>query len=214
MNISILISKNSWANSYKKEIKTRLNKFAKKIVFLNDHKKINNNINVNIVFSYFRLIKKKYLDRVDYNIIPHESDLPKGKGMSPLTWQIIEGKKKIIFSLIEAAEQMDSGKIYLQKKVKIPENVLFKQIKEIQLQINLGLIESFLKKLKKNKLVKGRKQKGNSSFFRKRTPLDHKININKNIRSQFNILRTSDNKFYPSFFEYKNKKYKIIIKEL
>ncbi len=214
MNISILISKNSWATNYKKEIKSRLSRFAKKILFIDNHKKINKDITVNIIFSYFHLIEKKYLDIANYNIIPHESDLPRGKGMSPLTWQILEGKKKITFSLIEATSEIDNGNVYLKKKIKIPEHVLFKEIKKLQLNTNLDLIENFLKKLKKNKFVKAKIQTGKSTFYKKRHPLDHEIDVKKNLKSQINLLRTSDNEFYPSFFKYKNKKYKIIIEKL
>lgn len=214
MNISILISKNSWANKYKKDIKSSLSKFAKKIIFIDNHKKINKDITVNIIFSYFHLIEKKYLDIADFNIIPHESDLPRGKGMSPLTWQIIEGKKEITFSLIEASSEIDSGNIYFKKKIRIPEHVLFKEIKKLQLNTNLVLIKNFLKNLKKDKFVKAKVQKGKSTFYRKRYSQDHEIDIKKNLKSQINLLRTSDNEFYPSFFKYKNKKYKIIIEKL
>lgn len=214
MNISILISKNSWANNYKKYIKFRLSKFAKKIFFINNHKKISKKCNVNIIFSYFHLIEKKYLDISRYNLIPHESDLPKGKGMSPLTWQILEGKKKITFSLIDASNEIDNGNIYLQKKIKIPEYFLYKEIKELQLKTNLDLIGNFLKNLKKNKFLKAKIQKGKPTFYKKRNSLDHEIDINKSLKSQINLLRTSDNKCYPSFFKYKNKKFKIIIEKL
>ena len=36
---------------------------------------------------------------------------------------------------------------------------------------------------------------------------DSKLNINRSIKSQFNLLRINDNKLYPSFFYYKKNKY-------
>ena len=33
------------------------------------------------------------------------------------------------------------------------------------------------------------------------------IDLNKNLKSQFNLLRICDNEKYPAFFNYKNKKY-------
>ncbi len=214
MKISILISKKSWANKYQKHIKKKLSKFSKQIFFLDNHKKIKRNNYVNIIFSYFNLIDKKYLIRSKFNIIPHESNLPNGKGMSPLTWQIINGKKKITFSLIEASTKIDSGYIYLQKKISIPEHYVFDEIKKLQLEINLKLISQFLKTLKTYKFVTSYKQKGNSSYFAKRTPKDHEINIKKSIQSQIDILRTSDNEYYPSFFKYKKKKFRIKIEKI
>jgi len=104
MKIQILISKNSWAAKYKSLIKKNLNKFSNNIIFLSDHTKLKGKYDINIIFSYFKIIKNKYLIKSKYNLVPHESDLPKGRGMSPLTWQIIKGKEMITFSLFEASE--------------------------------------------------------------------------------------------------------------
>jgi len=143
MKIQILISKSSWAANYKDYLKKRLKKYSKNIKFLDNHNYLIKNYDINIIFSYFKLIPKKYLKRSRCNIIPHESDLPKGKGMSPLTWQILENKKKIFFSLIEASEKIDEGLIYYKKKIKIKNNLLFSEIKKIQLIENIKLIENF-----------------------------------------------------------------------
>ena len=128
--------------------------------------------------------------------------------MSPLTWQILQGKKKICFSLIEASSRIDSGIIYYKKKIIIPKYLLFKEIKKIQLNENLKLIVKFISFFKKNnKFPLGKIQKGKSSFYKKRTPKDSEIQIKKSILRQFNLLRTVDNKNYPAFFKIYGKKY-------
>ena len=208
MKIQILISKNSWANEFKTIIKKNLKSFSKKIIFIDNHGKIKKNYDVNIIFSYFKLIPKYYLDKSKINLIPHESNLPKGKGMSPLTWQILKKKKIITFSLIDAGLKIDSGNIYYQKKEKIPKTAIFKEIKEIQLKKNLELIKRFLKFYKKNKTspkVIISKQK--STFYKRRTPSDSELNINFSLKKQFNLLRISDPKSYPNFFRFMGKKY-------
>mgnify|MGYP003349215185 CR=1 FL=1 len=53
-------------------------------------------------------------------------------------------------------------------------------------------------------------QIGNPTYLKARTPLDSKLDINKSIKSQFNLLRVCDDKNYPAFFYYKN--YKFFIK--
>ena len=97
MKIQILISNNSWANNYKYYIKKKLSQYTKKILFLKDHKDIKKNYDINIIFSYFKKIEKKQLKLSKYNLILHESDLPKGRGMSPISWQILQGKKILYF---------------------------------------------------------------------------------------------------------------------
>jgi hypothetical protein len=55
-----------------------------------------------------------------------------------------KNKKKVFFSLIEASSKIDNGKVYYQKKIKIPKDLLFDEIKKIQLDENLKLIIKFL----------------------------------------------------------------------
>ena len=155
MKIQILISKFSWANNYKKEILTKLKKFSKDIKILHSHKELKKNNDINIIFSYFKIIPTQYLKKSKVNLITHESNLPKGKGMSPLTWQILKGKTKVFFSLIEASSKVDSGVIYYKKEIIIPKTILFDEIKKIQLDENLKLIIKFIKFYKKK--IKHRK---------------------------------------------------------
>lgn len=208
MKIQILISKNSWATNFEKQIKNNLKKFSKKIIFNNNHKKIRKNFDINIIFSYFKKIPKNYLNKSKFNLIPHESALPKGKGMSPLTWQVINGNKFIIFSLIEATSKIDSGEIYFQKKVQIDKTKIFKEIKDIQFKTNISLILKFLNYYKKfKKKPKSKSQNGKSTFYKTRRPSDSKININKSLVSQLNLLRACDFQNYPAFFVFKNTKF-------
>ena len=61
-------------------------------------------------------------------------------------------------------------------------------------------------KQRKN-IIKSFKQRGKGNFNRLRNSNDSEININKSIKSQFNLLRICDNERYPAFFKYKNKKF-------
>ena len=56
-----------------------------------------------------------------------------------------------------------------------------------------------------------KKQRGQSTYFKKRTLLDNEININKSIKKNFNLMRIADNDRYPSYFWFKNKKFIIKI---
>jgi len=210
MKIQILISKNSWANKYSSVLTKKLRRYSKNILIVDNHRKIRKNYDINIIFSYFKVINKKFLDRSKYNLIPHESDLPKGKGMSPLSWQLLKKKNKIVFSLIEAGEKIDAGKIYFKKKVYFKNDLVFNEIKAIQFNQNLNLIEKFISYYKRNKTSpKSKLQIGKSTYYRLRTKQDSKLNVNKSLKSQFNLLRLCDFENYPSFFYMHKKKYLI-----
>ena len=49
------------------------------------------------------------------------------------------------------------------------------------------------------------------TFYRKRTPSDSCLDINKSINEQFNLLRVVDNERYPAFFKKNNIKYVVKI---
>jgi len=214
MKIQILISKKSWATEQINLIKKILSKFDKNILIIDNHKNLRKNYDINIILSYFKIIKKRYLDKSKKNIVIHASNLPYGRGMSPLTWQILKGKTKVVFSLIEANEKMDEGKVYYKQKVKIPKDVLFNEIKKIQLESSLRLIFKFLDKYKNTgQFPINHSQKGKPYYFKLRTKIDSKLNIDKSLRSQFNHLRVCDSANYPSYFIINKKKFIIEVRK-
>ena len=79
MRIQILISKKSWAQDYKKIILKKIKKFTRKPIILSNHLNLKKNYDVNIIFSYFKIIPSRYLKRSKFNIIPHESNLSKSR---------------------------------------------------------------------------------------------------------------------------------------
>ena len=66
------------------------------------------------------------------------------------------------------------------------------------------MIIKFLINIKNLKPIK---QRGSSTVYRRRTPNDSELNINKTLKLQFNLLRVVDNERYPAFFKHKNNKY-------
>ena len=138
----------------------------------------------------------------------HESNLPKGKGMSPLSWQILQNKKRIIFTLFEADTKLDNGNIYYKKKVIIEKNLIFSEIKKIQINESMKLIMNFLRHLKKNNIPpKSKAPAGKPTYFKMRSQKNSELNVNRTIKNQFNLMRINDNKNYPSFFYYLGSKY-------
>ena len=209
MQIQCLISKNSWVDDkYKNLIKIQFSQLSKKILIFNNHNKLRKNYDFNLIFSYFKKIPARYLKYSKFNLVIHGSDLPYGRGMSPISWQILKGKTKVVFTLFEANENYDEGKYYLKKIINFGDKSLLREIKRKQFNEMVNLYLNFLKNHKK---IKIKNQTGKSSYFRLRKSKDSKININKSIKEQFNLLRIVDNKSYPAYFIYKNKKFKIEI---
>ena len=167
-----------------------------------DHKKISS-YDIVFILGYMKLLKK-FLKKNKHSLVIHESNLPKGRGFAPMQWQILEGKNKIISCLIKIDEKADTGKIIIKRKILFKGDELNDEIRKKQAFISLRLMNDFLKKFPK---ISFKTQKGKSSFFRKRKSEDSMIDLNKNLKSQFNLLRICDNEKYPAFLIIKIKIY-------
>lgn len=207
--ISILTDKTSWMNKYNIELKHLLENQGHKVFCVSSPEDLPDG-DIAFFLSCFNIITKKYLDKNKHNIVIHASDLPQGKGWSPMTWQILEGKNIIPLSIFEASEKCDAGDIYWKDYIKLNGTEL---IDEWQDLLGKKIIEMCVKFTQNYKTLTPVAQTGEENFYRRRAPKDSELDINKSIKEQFNLLRVVDNEKYPAFFTFKNKRYIIKILE-
>ena len=162
----------------------------------------------NIIFLVGFTSKIKINKRISYFTV-HESDLPKGKGHSPIKHQILLNKENITCCLIKLNKIIDGGDIIFKKKMKISGNDLFDEIKNKQMRITETL---FAKLLNTYPNFKMSKQKGQSTFFPRLTSRNDQIDPKKSLESQINILRSTNYFKHKNFFFLKKKKFYINIK--
>jgi methionyl-tRNA formyltransferase len=206
MKIQVITSKESWLyNNRKNYLINFFKKYSKKIKITTEINKIEKN-DVLVILSFYKIIPAKYLNLSKFNLIAHESDLPRGRGMSPLYTQILNGSTRIVTTILEAAEKVDSGNFYIKKSFYYPKDIFFEEIKERQLNNALYLLKKILIKIIKFGKIKSYKQIGNPFYYKRRVPNDSEININLSIKRQLNLLRIADNNNYPIFFKYKRSK--------
>lgn len=209
MEINILTDKTSWLNQY-------LQGFIEEIKKRNHSVKIISSANqlekgdLAFFLSCFEIIPPEKLALHKNNLIVHESALPQGKGWSPMTWQIIEGKNEIPIVLFEAVSEVDAGTIYIKDTIKLDGYELIDEWRRKQADKTFDLCLKFIDNYPEI-LEAGCKQAGESSYYRKRKVEDSKLDITKSIKNQFNLLRTVDNEKYPAYFEEGKKKYIIKI---
>ncbi len=203
MNITILIDNpKSWFLPYAQKIVAQL-KENHKVRLLHDSKKIKKG-DCAFFLSCLRIVPKSVLHLSRNNLVIHGSDLPSGRGFSPISWQILEGKNEITLTLFEANEELDSGDIYFKTKVCFKGHEL---LDEIHQKIGNKIIEMAFKFIKEYPNNKKKSQKGNPSYYPKRTTKDDEIPVDKTITELFNRFRIADNKDYPMYFDYKGHKY-------
>lgn len=209
LKITILTDQSSWMNNYNIQLANDLKKLGHIVKLIHSKEDLTEG-DIAFFLSCFEIISSEKLKLNKNNIIVHESKLPQGKGWSPMTWQIIEGKTKIPITLFEANEKVDSGDIYLHDEIILQGHELIEQWQKL---LGEKTIELCLFFVQNHQDVKPQKQNGTESFYKKRTPKDSKLDINKTIKEQFNLLRTVDNEKYPAFFEINGHKYKLKIEK-
>lgn len=93
-SIAIISDEKSWINSYLRNFKLDLFRSGHRIIHVHNAEEL---IPAEMCFylSFSRVVSTEVLKKFKNNLVVHESDLPRGKGWSPLTWQILEGKDEI-----------------------------------------------------------------------------------------------------------------------
>lgn len=161
------------------------------------HEDVPSEVEILFILSYHRIIPESYLEQHQHNLVIHASPLPAGKGWAPLTWQVLEGKNDIVFSLFEADSKVDNGLIYLRKTLHLTGYELCDELRTLQAQFCIEMCKDYLERYHE---LKGEMPQGESTFYRKRTPEDSCLNLEQSLGEQFNLLRCVDNELYPAYF--------------
>jgi methionyl-tRNA formyltransferase len=148
--------------------------------------------------------------RYHASLVIHASDLPKGRGWSPLVWQLLEGRNDIVVTLLEAVDKVDGGAIWHQEKLHFAGHELVDEINAALFGAELALMNFAVANVK---TIQPRPQEGKPSYYRRRTPEDSRLDPHRSLADQFNLLRVADAARYPAFFDYLGQRYEIILRK-
>lgn len=146
--------------------------------------------------------------RFTHALVLHASDLPRGRGWSPHVWQILEGKTEITITLLEAGDNVDSGDIWQQVKVHVPDHATWPEINAAICGATLELIDFAIKNWHS---VVARPQSPDirPTYYPRRRPEDSRLDLDKTIAEQFDLLRIADPERYPAYLEFRGHTYRI-----
>ncbi len=199
--------KRSWFVNYGKKLEQKFKQLGHKCEYV--FKKENlRACDVNFMLSCTKLVPIEKLKLNRNNIVVHASDLPKGKGFSPLQWQILEGNNNIPLTLFEAAEDVDSGDYYLKSFVKFEGHELLNELRAKMAEKIIEMCVDFIRNFDTYKPVK---QVGEETFYQRRKEKDDELDIDKSLKEHFNHFRIADNDKYPLYFRIQGKKYNLKI---
>lgn len=154
-------------------------------------------------------------DRSAYRatLVLHASDLPRGRGWSPHIWQIIEGADEITLSLVEAADKVDSGRVWKKLRFSVPKHALWDEINECLFDAEITLIDFAVHEFERI-CPAAQDPAIEASYYPRRSPAASRIDPYQDIASQFDKMRVCDPNRFPAFFELHGQKYKLTLEKI
>lgn len=164
------------------------------------------------LISCVEIVSADVRRRFDRVLVIHASNLPEGRGWSPLVWQVIEGRSEIAVSLLEAADPVDSGPIWAKRWIKIADHELYDEINRNLFDAELELMDYAVNEIRC--IVPAPQGNKPPTYYRKRTPDDSRVDPDRPIVDQFDLLRVCDPERYPAFFTLRGYRYTIQLKKV
>lgn len=168
------------------------------------------NFDVLFILAYTKVLPMSILSKNLLNLVVHESALPKGRGFSPVQWQVLDGVAEVPVCLIEATEKLDEGDILGSTTIRLFGHELLDEIRCAQAQATKELIVNFLKTYPE---VNRKPQVGEPTYYRRRNRDDDRLDAHIPIIKQFNKFRVADNHNYPLYFEAQGHLYELSIRK-
>lgn len=195
----IIVSNKEWHRKYVKEIATRTNK---DVIYI-DNKEC-------ITYDYLHTLQPEWVFFPHWSyIIPaevyenmncvifHMTDLPFGRGGSPLQNLIARGIYETKLSALKCTAQLDAGDIYIKQPLS-----LWGTAEEIYLRAAELTKEMIIQIVKEKPQL--HKQQGEPVVFRRRKPSEGDIGKFKSLSEVFDYIRMLDADTYPPAFLDKN----------
>lgn len=157
------------------------------------------------LISCHQIVRADVRSRFRHVLVLHASDLPKGRGMSPHIWQVVEGAESITLSMLNAEDALDSGDIWQQRIIELDGTELHDGINAKLFDAEIDLMTWALDHCDAS--VAQPQRTDQATYYRRRTPEDSRIDPTQSLAENFNLLRVADPSRFPAFFEYRGQRY-------
>jgi methionyl-tRNA formyltransferase len=161
--------------------------------------------------SCTEIVSRAVREKFRRTLVLHASALPKGRGMSPHIWQILEGANELVVTLLDAEDELDSGAIWHQLPVQLDGTELHDEINRKVFEAELQLMSWALANCHR---AKPAPQRGTATYFRKRVPKDSELDPSMPLAGQFDLLRVADPDRYPAYFVIRGCRYRVRIDKM
>lgn len=201
--VSVCVDTPGWFDDFASELVERAARGGDQAQFVRNADEVQSG-GIAFYLSCLKITPSEILARNPCNLVVHASALPSGRGFSPVVWQILEGAHEIPISMIFAAAEVDSGDIVMLDQLGLSGHELND---EIRAKLGAKIVDMCMRLLEQPVAPTGQPQVGEASWYPRRRAQDSRLDPDKSITEQFNLLRVVDNERYPAFFEYRGQRY-------
>ncbi len=207
--VSVVVDTLGWFDPFAARLVAALKKAGHRAALIREYATVPQG-DLAFFLSCMRITPPETLAQNKLNLVVHASDLPKGRGFSPMVWQVLEGADQIPVSMIYMAEEVDAGDIVLQDTIILEGHELNDEMRD---KLGGKIIEMCLEFTNSPSLPNGRPQSGDATWYKRRRPKDSQLNVDQSLAEQFDLLRVADNQRYPAFFDYRGHRYTLRIEK-
>lgn len=123
----------------------------------------------------------------------HATDLPFGRGGSPIQNLIAAGHRTTKLTALRMTEELDAGPIYLKQPASLEGSAqdIFERMATLSIEMALEIVSGKLKPTP---------QIGTITVFKRRTPAESEITASDNLEKLYDKIRMLDAETYPNAF--------------
>ncbi len=206
---SVVVDNESWILPYANQLVESLQRGGDHASLVRQHEDVREGA-VAFYLGCVKITPKSILARNRRNLVVHASNLPKGRGFSPMVWLILEGAMRIPVCLIEAADEVDAGDVIYREFIDCEGHELNDALRAALGEMHVALCSRFMSQTTP---PIGMPQVGDVTRYRRRTPTDSRMDPQKTLAEQFDLLRVVDNQRYPAFFDLRGHRYLLKIEK-
>ena len=162
-----------------------------------------------VVIAYGKIIPKRFLNLAKHGFINvHASLLPKWRGAAPIQRSIMNLDNETGISIMKIVEELDSGPVMHQDKIKINENIDALTLSKVLSSLGAKSIIDAINKIEKGQARFQEQNHNEATYAKKISKTEGQINWNesaKKVLAKINGLNPNPG----AWFQYKNERYKV-----
>lgn len=207
--ISVVVDNPSWILPFAEQLVSKLRDDGDQAALRRSHADIGEGIAA-FYLGCIHITPPHVFARNRRNLVVHASDLPRGRGFSPLTWLTLDGETDIPICLLEMNAEADAGPVIYRDRLRYEGHELIEEMREALAHKSIELCRRFLAEPIP---PEGVPQSGAPSIYPRRRPEDSALDPHRSLAEQFKLLRVVDNDRYPAFFDFRGHRYILTVRK-